>query len=141
MSKWCIDPNAEVEPDQTYDESEAAAPPEGPETTNQAQADPQSPETLYGAPPQGGDYDDYDLAPPPPLADEAFEQAESSFEEPVFEIDDTQQGPSRPNSLYDAPPSGPPRRGGGQQGGPRRGGGPRRNNRNGGGRRRGKFFT
>ena len=160
MSKWCIDPNAEVVPDQTYDETDAAAPPEGPEeipeTTEASQPDSQeAPEQLYGAPGLGGgnDYDyegdNFDLAPPPLPRDneEAFEQAESSFEEPVFEIDDSvrdqnfggpRQGGAGVNTLYDAPAPSVPR--GNNRGGPRRGnGGPRRKQN--GGRRRGKQIT
>merc|ERR1711983_276326 len=48
MSKWCIDPNAEVTPDTTYDENDAAADPIGPEVTESSR-----PDALYGAP-RGG---------------------------------------------------------------------------------------
>ena len=90
MSKWCIDPNAEVVPDQTYDESDAAADPLGPEETYD-DSQPEALDTLYGAPGAGEDYgapldlDEYgedafsnDLPPPPPPRD-SFEQAESSY--------------------------------------------------------------
>ena len=50
MSKWCIDPNEEPVPDQTYDETNASDEPLGPDDyEDDSQAEP---ETLYGAPGQ-----------------------------------------------------------------------------------------
>ena len=84
MSKWCIDPNAEVEPDQTYDEEGALDEPLGPDTDSGSQSD--AIDTLYGAPGTGddplGEYgQDYEDLPPPPIAlpVDSFEQAESSY--------------------------------------------------------------
>ena len=95
------------------------------------------------------DYDDYtDLAPPPdPRAEEPFEQAESSYEEPVYVPENGAQGAGQqyggptqqpdynqqqqPNSLYNSPA----REG---RTGRRLGGGSRR--RQNGGRRRGKHI-
>lgn len=85
MSKWCIDPEAEVTPDSgSYDESDAAAEPLGPETDNDKRPqsqDPQKPDTLYGAPGAGPDSSGDDLPPPPPPAPRdgpSFEQTEST---------------------------------------------------------------
>merc|ERR1711997_1003311 len=72
MSKWCIDPNEEPVPDQTYDETNASDEPLGPDDyEDDSQAEP---ETLYGAPgqseynPPGGDGgDDYDYETGGPL--------------------------------------------------------------------------
>jgi len=159
MSKWCIDPNEEPVPDQTYDETNASDEPLGPDYEDDSAAEP---ETLYGAPggaqseyqgPGGDASNDYDyedggaiLEPPAPAADEPFEQAESSYEEPVYDTLDESAGqsyggPTQPNSLYDAPVDAREgRQGRGRQGRllGRNGGGPRRRpNSN---RRRGRQF-
>lgn len=129
MSKWCIDPNAEVVPDQTYDESDAEGEPLGPDSQDDSAATPQ---TLYGAP--GGAFEEeaFDI-PPPPEDEQAFEQAASSYDEPVTApLAQNYGGPqsaASPNALYDAPPR--------SSGGPRRNGGQRRNGAGGNGRRRG----
>ena len=148
MSKWCIDPEAEPVPDQTYDESNAGDDPLGPDTDDES-----LPDTLYGAPGAGAgadyagpsDYEDYgdDLAPPP-LDDEAYEQAESSYDSPVYDVntaaapiaqnydvpldnDYEDQGAGQPDNLYEAPvQQPPPRRNGNGGGGPRRQGGQNR---------------
>ena len=104
----------------------------------------------------GGDAsNDYDyedggaiLEPPAPAADEPFEQAESSYEEPVYDTLDDESagqsygGPTQPNSLYDAPVDAREgRQGRGRQGRllGRNGGGPRRRpNSN---RRRGMYIV
>lgn len=131
MSKWCIDPNEEVVPDQTYDESDAQDDPLGPdpEVTESSR-----PDALYGAPgggdqPEYQDYEEEDLSipppPPPPVEDEPFEQAESTYEEPVYdELDDS--AASALDTGYGSPAPAPtaPRR----NGGPRRGNGTRRKN-------------
>ena len=137
MSKWCIDPNAEVVPDTTYDENEAAADPIGPEVTESSR-----PDALYGAPgggdqPEYQDYEEEDLSiPPPPVQDEPFEQTESTYEEPVYDdFDDS--AASALDTGYGSPapsaPRGGPRRNGGGAG-PRRGG----NRANGNRRKNGK---
>jgi hypothetical protein len=67
MTKWCIDPNEELEAGETYDETNAEANPLGPEAFDDAAPDSQAP-ALYAGP--GGD-----LPPPPPLGnDDAYEQ-------------------------------------------------------------------
>ena len=128
MSKWCIDPNEEVVPDQTYDESEAQDDPLGPdpEVTESSR-----PDALYGAPGGAGadyDYEEEDLSiPPPPVpADEPFEQTESTYEEPVYDdFEDNASsaldtGYGSPTAPAPAPRQGGPRRNGGGGGGPRR---------------------
>jgi len=115
MSKWCIDPNEEIVPDQTYDENSGDEP-LGPESDDESQpaqlyegpgGDEQS---GYNPPESSADYEDYgDLLPPPdPSADETFEAAASTYEEPVYEETPAGQnygGPAaQPNALYDAPP-------------------------------------
>ena len=133
MSKWCIDPNAEVTPDTTYDENDAAADPIGPEVTESSR-----PDALYGAPgggdqPEYQDYEEEDLSipPPPPVEDEPFEQTESTYEEPVYDdFDDS--AASALDTGYGSPapsaPRGGPRRNGGNAG-PRRGNRPKGNRR------------
>ena len=145
MSKWCIDPNAEPVPDQTYDESEAQADPIGPEVADDSAATPQ---TLYGAPGAGpGDEENFEIPPPPLGNEDAFEQAASSYDEPVFEDAALAQsygaprGQQSPNALYGAPqPQSQRSNGGGRRQGPRSGGGPRRRNGGNKGGRRGKIF-
>ena len=133
MSKWCIDPNEEVVPDSTYDENDAADDPLGPETTESSR-----PDALYGAPGGGPadyseDYEEEDLAipppPPEPEADEPFEQTESTYQEPVY--DDYEDSASSALDTGYGSPTAPAPAPAPRQGGPRRGGngGPRRNNR------------
>jgi len=82
MSKWCIDPNEEVVPDSTYDETQGDEP-LGLDDTEYEDYSESEPEQLYGAPALG------EYAPPEEAADEDY--SSDDYEEAVdedFSIDD-----------------------------------------------------